>query len=33
MVVETVPRGTAGPGRAAWNERVVEWLRQELAAV
>ena len=33
MVVETVPRGTAVPTHAAWNARVVEWLRQELAAV
>jgi aminoglycoside phosphotransferase (APT) family kinase protein len=33
MVVETVPRGTAGPEHAAWNGRVARWLAGELAAL
>ncbi|PZA22254.1 aminoglycoside phosphotransferase family protein, partial [Modestobacter versicolor] len=33
MVVETVPRGTAGAEHAEWNGRVADWLVQELAAL
>jgi aminoglycoside phosphotransferase (APT) family kinase protein len=33
MVVETVPRGTAGPEHAGWNGRVARWLARELAAL
>ena len=33
MIVEAVPRGTAGPERAAWNARVARWFTTELAAL
>ncbi|QXG75483.1 aminoglycoside phosphotransferase family protein [Modestobacter sp. L9-4] len=33
MVVEAVPRGTAGPEHAGWNDRVARWLAGELAAL
>ena len=33
MMVEAVPRGSAGPGRAAWDDRVARWFTAELAAL
>lgn len=33
MLVEAVPRGTAGPEHAEWNGRVARWLLQQLDAL